>query len=390
MSSQSSSPLVPTWSGYVASTLDALVLIQGTFDGILTHVPRRPHDRERQELIKSGSIFIYEEHASGIKRWTDGVSWSPSRILGNFLIYRELDKPFAPGEKKRALKKKRSSPAGGIIKTESTSRSSSNIANYASTSMDMGKDTERSLIGSLTDSYEFKSGGLVKKTISITHRGVPHHLVSYYSVEDVMAGRLITPSRDPQLRGIVPHMDLMTAQNFRSPIDELEYGIDGNSLLGTLPGNSHDFGGASGSLLHRAWSNTPIHHASSMQGGYATPQYQLPHNAHTSYFAPMNSSLSGQMTSPMPPPLQSSSISSMSPSMQSSMSTSMPPSMQSSIPQSLPSSMTTNMPSSMASPAPPLTYAQHGPQSSYAWMPEIPVADGYWDDRAGTTARGGY
>ncbi|KND91622.1 Global transcription regulator sge1 [Tolypocladium ophioglossoides CBS 100239] len=225
--SNQSNPLMPTWNGYVASTLDALVLIQGAFEGVLTHVPRRPHDRERQDLIKSGSIFIYEEHASGIKRWTDGVSWSPSRILGNFLIYRELDKPFAPGEKKRALKKKRSSPAGGISKHDSASRTGSNVTNYTSTGLDIGKDTERSLIGSLTDSYEFKASGLVKKTISITHRGVPHHLVSYYSVDDVMSGRLITPSKDPQLRGVVPHMDLMTAQNFRSPIDELEYGVDG-------------------------------------------------------------------------------------------------------------------------------------------------------------------
>lgn len=359
------------------------MLIQGTFDGILTHVPRRPHDRERQELIKSGSIFIYEEHASGIKRWTDGVSWSPSRILGNFLIYRELDKPFAPGEKKRALKKKRSSPAGGISKTDGASRNSSNSTNYGSTGLDIGKDTERSLIGSLTDSYEFKAGGLVKKTISITHRGVPHHLVSYYSVEDVMSGRLSTPSRDPQLRSVVPHMDLLTAQNFRSPIDELEYGVEGAPvLMNTLAGGSHDFGGASGSLLHRAWSNAPMHHGSSMQTAYAPPQYQLSHNTQPTYFAPMNSSMSAQMASPMPPPLPSSSM--------SSMSSSMPPSMQSSIPQSLPSSIPPSLPSSMASPAPPLAYAQHAPQGSYAWMPDLPVSDGYWDERAGTTARGGY
>ena len=89
----------------MADTHDALLLFQAAIDDIIYKVVRRPHDRERGDVIRSGSIFIYEETGSGIKRWTDGVPWSPSRILGNFLIYRELEKPFPPGEKKRATKK---------------------------------------------------------------------------------------------------------------------------------------------------------------------------------------------------------------------------------------------------------------------------------------------
>ncbi|KAK5279304.1 Global transcription regulator sge1, partial [Cryomyces antarcticus] len=92
--------LQPTYKGFVSDSADGLVLFEGCLAGKLNHVPRRPHDRERTSLITSGSVFIYEENASGIKRWTDGVAWSPSRILGNFLIYRELEKPFPPGEKK--------------------------------------------------------------------------------------------------------------------------------------------------------------------------------------------------------------------------------------------------------------------------------------------------
>ncbi|KAL6885366.1 Gti1/Pac2 family domain-containing protein [Trichoderma longibrachiatum] len=153
--------LVPTFHGFINDTTDALILFSACLDGIISHVPRRPHDRERQRLIISGSVFIYEEHASGIKRWTDGISWSPSRILDNFLIYRELQRPFPPGEKKRALKRKRN--GHGVQKP--TSNSSGATA-----------DIERSLVGSLTDSYDFKGDGLVKKTISINYRGVPHHL----------------------------------------------------------------------------------------------------------------------------------------------------------------------------------------------------------------------
>ncbi|KAL7789861.1 Gti1/Pac2 family domain-containing protein [Trichoderma ceciliae] len=196
--------------------MDALILFEACLHGRLNHVPRRPHDRERQELITSGNIFIYEEHASGIKRWTDGVSWSPSRILGNFLIYRELEKPFPPGEKKRALKKKKVSQ--GINKSDS--RPSSTLSSVMDPS-NISKDPERSLVGSLVDSYPFKSHGLVKKTISITFQGVPHHLVSYYNIDDVLKGGLITPSDCSAFNDIQPRAELVMSQNFRNPLDEV-------------------------------------------------------------------------------------------------------------------------------------------------------------------------
>lgn len=99
--------LKPTWTGFIHSTWDALIILEACLQGSLTHIPRRPHDRERANIITSGNIFIYEENASGIKRWTDGVTWSPSRIMGNFLVYRELTEPFPAGEKKKARKRKR-------------------------------------------------------------------------------------------------------------------------------------------------------------------------------------------------------------------------------------------------------------------------------------------
>jgi hypothetical protein len=43
-------------------------------------------------MVQSGSVFVYDEQESGIKRWTDGHSWSPSRILANFLV--SLVHPF--------------------------------------------------------------------------------------------------------------------------------------------------------------------------------------------------------------------------------------------------------------------------------------------------------
>ena len=106
----SASPLSPTFYGHIASTQDALLLFELCLSGTLNHVTRRAHDRKRASLIKSENVFIYEEHSSGIKPWTDGVPWSPSRILGNFLDYRELERPFPPGEKKRAMKRSKRFP----------------------------------------------------------------------------------------------------------------------------------------------------------------------------------------------------------------------------------------------------------------------------------------
>ncbi|KAH6603415.1 gti1 pac2 family [Trichoderma cornu-damae] len=223
----SQAPLIPTYRGYISNTIDSLILFESCLHGRLNHVPRRPHDRERQELITSGNVFIYEEHASGIKRWTDGVSWSPSRILGNFLIYRELEKPFPPGEKKRALKKKKASQ--GINKADS--RQNAALAAFMDAT-NIAKDPERSLIGSLVDSYPFKSNGLIKKTISITYQGVPHHLVSYYNIDDVIEGNLLTPKQCPIFDGVHPRAELLLSQNFRNPIEEMvAYGHDDRSFL---------------------------------------------------------------------------------------------------------------------------------------------------------------
>lgn len=229
----SSAPLAPTFYGHIASTQDGLLLFEACLSGVLNHVARRPHDRERAGLIKSGNVFIYEEHSSGIKRWTDGVPWSPSRILGNFLVYRELERPFPPGEKKRAMKRskrppgnsKATDPYGGPVSAISSSYGSysgSPTYDSGSPSSPMRKETERSLIGSLVDSYGFKEEGLVKKTVSVTIGGVSHHLVSYYTIADVMNNKFTTPSKDPRFQYITPRADLITKQNFRTPIDEIE------------------------------------------------------------------------------------------------------------------------------------------------------------------------
>jgi hypothetical protein len=95
-----SSPV--TYHGYIHTPRDALVLFEASNKGMLKKVNRRLTNTERDNFVKSGSVFIWEEDESGIKRWTDGRLWcvsyfllssiyrSPSRIQGSFLVYNEV------------------------------------------------------------------------------------------------------------------------------------------------------------------------------------------------------------------------------------------------------------------------------------------------------------
>ncbi|EPX71340.1 gluconate transporter inducer Gti1 [Schizosaccharomyces octosporus yFS286] len=386
--------LQPSFFGYVGTTLDALWLFQACQQNVLPFTPRRPQREERKHIIHSGNVFIFNETQSGIKRWTDGVHWSPSRVIGNFLIYRQLGTSSSNSNEKvdttKAATGKRTDESGGPNQTSPESNfpsappppppphhlsheshpsipiddvfSDSNISvnhpsqssnplstaasnpstlpaksdfpptylqdparflstssasvhpiptqssdplfshhnnlaptststtgptpipsagedikpytggassvlasgqNYpdtlsrsfpsfpatsnppaplqpqypmkrrlsvpssTSTSLSNGfpvnsalsylHDSERALVGSLNDAYSFKEGGLVKKTISLTINGQLHHLISYYTAEDVLSGKLKTPSSMPLFRQLPISPELLESKNFRIP-----------------------------------------------------------------------------------------------------------------------------------------------------------------------------
>ena len=253
MNASAAEPLSPTFTGFVQKSRDGLILFEACLRGRLHHLPRRPNDQEHSQLIKSGNIFIYEEEGSGIKRWTDGVAWSPCRILDGFLIYRELDKPFAPGEKRRTIKRKRSSTLGvdGLQRchlnsqeidemprriTSSESPANSEIKpGLPSSEQD---NAERPLIGSLVDNYNFRANGLVKKTMSISFNDTKYHLVSYYKTDDVKHNKLAQPLQDTRFQDITIRPELYLNQKFGARIEEIEYyAVDEERNL--YPGITH-------------------------------------------------------------------------------------------------------------------------------------------------------
>ncbi|ORZ35964.1 Gti1/Pac2 family-domain-containing protein [Catenaria anguillulae PL171] len=79
-----------TWFGIIRSLDDALRLVEAARTGILPRVTRRLTDDERATLIRSGSVFIFEETEAQVRRWADSRLWSSSRMKGHFLLYTQL------------------------------------------------------------------------------------------------------------------------------------------------------------------------------------------------------------------------------------------------------------------------------------------------------------
>lgn len=86
ISSSPSFPNAQPFFGIVENTIHALRLVQAARQGIIPRIIRRLNDSERREMITSGAVFVFSVEESGIKRWTDSMCWSPSRIVGNFLV----------------------------------------------------------------------------------------------------------------------------------------------------------------------------------------------------------------------------------------------------------------------------------------------------------------
>ena len=165
-----------TYNGHVRTPADAIILFEACRIGLLPRVQRRLSKKERQS-IKSGSVFVWDEREAGMRRWTDGKSWSASRVSGSFLTYREM-------EGKR----------GGNSFDKTANRDG-----IAGAGADPDSD------GGGPDGYRYKPDGLMKQSFSITTNSGQHlHLISYFSRSQAAGQGLLQPSNDPQLRHIRP------------------------------------------------------------------------------------------------------------------------------------------------------------------------------------------
>ena len=173
-----------TYHGHIRSPADAIIVFEACRLGFLPRLQRRLAKKERQN-IKSGSVFVWDEGEAGIQRWTDGKSWSASRVEGGFLTYREMEGKcggnyFAPPT--TAL-----SVGGDIGKSPNPDTNSNRL------------DTEG------PEGHRYKPDGLMRRSCSIittTHQKL--HLVSYYARSHPSSQNLIRPTQDSEFKHIRP------------------------------------------------------------------------------------------------------------------------------------------------------------------------------------------
>ena len=268
-----------TYHGHVRSPADAIILFEACRLGLLPRVQRRLSEKERQN-IKSGSVFVWDEREAGMRRWTDGKSWSASRVSGSFLTYREMEgkrggNAFAPPTTTLSV--------GGRVGKSPNPDSDSD-----------GLDTEG------PDGYRYKPDGLMKQSFSITtatHQKL--HLISYYARSHPSSQNLIQPTQDSALKhirpakGMYPESTVHEQQNVpvvtRGPMiaTNFNHAQSPGALIQRPPGathpNSYPQQGAYG------WPPSPVStpptNLPPPAGQYTQPQLPLPNSAASSPMA---------------------------------------------------------------------------------------------------------
>lgn len=127
---------------------------------------------------------MFDETESGIKRWTDGRLWSPSRIIKDFLVYRELAT--------RDLNIKRNEPLDDLLQKRITTE---------------GLKVHQCSKGT----FLLRKDGLLKKTLSIKFNETYQHMIIY---EDVVISpeSSLPPRAFEELRYLQPGEDIINSE----------------------------------------------------------------------------------------------------------------------------------------------------------------------------------
>lgn len=102
-------PLQSTFNGFINTMDDAMAVIRACLQGYLQHLPRGLSNSDRDRLLRSGSVFVYETGCSGITTWNDGLQWEPAQEYNGFYIYRMVADTTSFSHQGRVLPKKTTS-----------------------------------------------------------------------------------------------------------------------------------------------------------------------------------------------------------------------------------------------------------------------------------------
>ncbi|KIR64012.1 hypothetical protein I314_02795 [Cryptococcus bacillisporus CA1873] len=78
------------------SPIDAIHILEAARLGLVPRVTRRLTGHERS-MIRPGTVWVWEEAETNMRRWTDGRRWGASRVGGGgFLVYTESSESLSP------------------------------------------------------------------------------------------------------------------------------------------------------------------------------------------------------------------------------------------------------------------------------------------------------
>ncbi|KAJ1804959.1 Global transcription regulator sge1 [Coemansia sp. RSA 2598] len=206
----------------IQNTRDALTVFEACRQGLLPRVVRRLNDDEKQQ-IDDGTVVVFDEKEAKMKRWTDGRLWTPSRILGNFLVYRELEKKLQPNQEGAAevakwqSQQKPSAAAYGSNKGVFYPQAHGLIKRTISLAVPDNEDEFYS-----RSATEYSGSGQRMNRMPRVHQ---QHLISYFRAESSYT--LPAPDDIEELRLLRLPIALLRIQRFRRPV---KIGLDEDGL----------------------------------------------------------------------------------------------------------------------------------------------------------------
>ncbi|KAL7749113.1 Gluconate transport-inducing protein [Sorochytrium milnesiophthora] len=202
--------MAESYHGYIETLEDALIIVEAARIGAIPRITRRLTDDERASVIRSGSVFVFEETESQVRRWADSRLWSSSRMKGHFLVYTELPHAVPSASSAQSGGASAAARASALLAAsqESESSTSPSFPPHSSQHQHRHNGPSGSPSPPLPTSATTPTRPMLrKKALSLSSaQGSKLRLISYYTEDDVRRKVLPLPSHDPALAHIsIPH-----------------------------------------------------------------------------------------------------------------------------------------------------------------------------------------
>ncbi|KAF8299931.1 hypothetical protein DL93DRAFT_2173502 [Clavulina sp. PMI_390] len=179
---------------WARSDLDGYLVFEAALRGDIPIMTEEPTLKERQRLTQSGQVLVWEDPPVGGRKarfhWGATVKWSASRMIGNYLTYRQM-----------CPKNDRSTPRASSPHILQHDVDEPGYFHSVSTSWEDKIDKlQNDLFSAHRDHHEFPAGGLMRRTMTLKFDDRVLHLMNFFNPYDQISRqqRHPYPSRVPR------------------------------------------------------------------------------------------------------------------------------------------------------------------------------------------------